>query len=328
MHTIILTGQNVSCGVPQGSVLGPVLFSLYTTQLGRVIDRYGLGRQLFADDSGLYDSFSPERNSITNSVERIESCCRDIKSWMSANMLKLNEGKTEAILCGPQNKRPDLNSVTVCDAVIPFSSTIRDLGLHLDRGVTLEDHISAVVKGCYFHLRSLGKLRPSLTVKAATAIAVALVLSRLDYCNSCLWGLPDQQLKRLQMVMNTAARIVTRTKRNDHITPVLKELHWLPVKQRIDHKVLSLVYKCVNGTAPVYLQDIVQQHAPQRQLRSASQSRLRIPSFDENRKKSLGFRAFRNAAPKLWNILPQSLKNSPSTTTFKKRLKTHLFSNL
>ena len=108
---------------------------------------------------------------------------------------------------------------------------VRDLGLILDNHLTLRKHVSSIVRICHFHLRTLSKLRPFLTRQAANSIAVALVLSRLDYCNSCLWGLPGRELKRLQLVQNTAARIVTRTKKHDHITPVLRDLHWLPFKK-------------------------------------------------------------------------------------------------
>jgi hypothetical protein len=328
VNTAASDAMRLTCGVPQGSVLGPVLFSLYTTELGRIIERHGLGRQLFADDSGLYDSFSPDDVSAVETAMKFERCCCEVKAWMTSNMLKLNEEKTEAILCGPKSKKVSvsLSNISVGQAVIPFSSTIRDLGIMIDANLTMEDHVSSVVRGCFFHLRSLGKLRNALTLKAATTIAVALVISRLDYANSCLWGLPDQQLDRLQRVLNTAARIVTRTKKRDHISPVLRQLHWLPVRKRIDHKVLSLCYKCMyEPTSPQYLRDIVPAHNPPRHLRSSSQSMLSVPSVDGHRKRRLGHRAFSQCGPALWNALPQDIRELQSLDCFKRSLKTFLF---
>ena len=177
----------------------------------------------------------------------------------------------------------------------------------------------------FFPLHALGQLRPQLNKRTAKTVAVSLIQSRLDYCNSCLWGLPQNQIQRLQKVQNTAARIVSLAKKSDHITPILKDLHWLPVDKRIDHKLLSLTYSCMDGTAPPYLQELIQKQTSSRGLRSSSQSLLRVPSLDGHKKKSLGVRSFESAAPKLWNSLPQKLRESDNKTTFKRHLKTFLF---
>ena len=186
-------------------------------------------------------------------------------------------------------------------------------------------HINSIVKSCYFHLRRLGQIRPLLTQEAANSIAVSTVISRIDYCNSVFWGLSDKDIDILQKLQNRAARIVTRTKLRDHITPVLSSLHWLPVKRRIEYKVLCLAYSCVNGSAPEYLIETIPRHAPSRSLRSASQINLRLPSVDETNKATYGGRAFQNSAPLLWNDLPRSLKESENIQIFRNRLKTYLF---
>ena len=205
------------------------------------------------------------------------------------------------------------------------SGKVRDLGLIIDSGLTFHDHISTVVKTCFFHLRTLGKLRPQITQTAAKSIAVGLILSRLDYCNSCLWSVPAYELDRLQLVQNTAARIVTRTKKSQHITPVLTELHWLPIEKRIDYKVISLAYKCFKGLAPQYLCTLVPVYVPARPLRSSSQSKLSSASEVGPRLKRVGDRAFTFAAPALWNALPQCMREIDSLQVFQKILKTHLF---
>ena len=317
----------LTCGVPQGSVLGPVLFSFYTSQLGQIIERHGVCRKLFADDTELYKSFRPDPVSAANAVQAIEACCVEVKAWMSSNKLKLNDDKTEAILCGSETslKKVTLESITVGVSEIPLSTTVRDLGLILDRSLSMVPHINKVVKTCFLHLRALGQLRPHLNRKTANTVAVSLIQSRLDYCNSCLWGLPQSQLQRLQRVQNTAARIVARSKKSDHITPLLRDLHWLTVLKRIDHKLLSLTYGCFDSTAPSYLQELIPKHVPTRGLRSSSQSRLRVPSIEGHRKKSLGARSFECAAPQLWNSLPLALREATSRESFKRQLKTFLF---
>ena len=231
-----------------------------------------------------------------------------MKSWMSANKLKLNDDKTEAILCGSDSnlRKVDIPSIKVGASDIILANTVRDLGFIIDNKLTIASHISTVVRACSFHLRALGQLRPLIDKQTANAIAVAIIQSRRDYCNSCLWGVPKNQLERLQKVQNTAARFVSGVKKYDHIS----ELHWLPVTKRIDHKILSLAYECVDGTAPSYLREIVPKHVPLRMLRSSTQSFLRVPRLDGHRKKTLGVRSFESVSLSLWNSLPETLKKT------------------
>ena len=151
----------------------------------------------------------------------------------------------------------------------------------------------------------------------------AFITARLDYCNSILYGLPKRLIQRLQRIQNTAARLVTRTNRDDHITPVLKGLHWLPVQERIMFKILLLTYKTIHGSAPSYLSVLVSSYTPSRSLRSSSKNLCR-------RKTKLlqyGGRSFFSAAPKLWNELPDSVRKCESLDVFKSALKKHLFCN-
>ena len=190
---------------------------MYTSQLGRIIENKGLSRKLYADDTQLYRSFHPDPSACAAAVNAV-------KAWMTANKLKLNDDKTEAILCGSDSnlRKVDISSIRVGTSVIKLSNTVRDLGFIIDSKLTMGSHISTVVKACSCHLRALGQLRPLINRETANAIAVAMILSRLDYCNSCLWGLPQNQLHRLQKVRNNAARIVSNVRKHDHITPVLR----------------------------------------------------------------------------------------------------------
>ena len=325
----LATSHEISftCGVPQGSVLGPILFSLYTRQLGNLIEGHNVSRKLFADDTQLYKSFHPDGASMDLAVKDVEECCRNIKTWMTQNRLKLNDEKTEVILCGSETSRQkvSLDSIQVGSSQIEISTVVRDLGLLVDSNLTMVPHVSSVVKSCYFHLRTLGQLRPQLNRKTANAVAVSLIQSRLDFCNGCLLGLPQLQVQRLQKVQNTAARIVTKSRKSDHITPVLRDLHWLPVQKRLEYKALPLVFACMEGSAPEYLCDLIPRHIPSRGLRSAGRSLLQVPSRERHRRKTLGARSFESVAPALWNSLPQSLRECGSRDSFRRQLKTHLF---
>ena len=177
-------------------------------------------------------------------------------------------------------------------------------------------------RSSYLQLQKLGQIRDMLTQEAAEIMVHAFITSRLDYCNSLLYGLPASVITKLQMIQNWAARIVTRTRKFAHIPPVLKTLHWLPIEQRVAFKVLTLTYRALHNQAPVYLQKLVAPHTPRRHLRSADRSLLVIPS---SRLKSYGDRRFAHAAPTLWNSLPQRIREAQSLAQFKKLLKSRLF---
>ena len=153
----------------------------------------------------------------------------------------------------------DLNSlsVNVGDSQIVPSVKVRNLGVILDQALTFDDHISAICQSVHFHIRNIGKVRKLLSFDACASLIHALIGSRLDYCNSILYNLPDSKISRLQRVQNQAVRILTRSPRRKHITPVLKQLHWLKVRERIRYKILILTHKAFYGNAPPYLCSLV-----------------------------------------------------------------------
>jgi len=243
---------------------------------------------------------------------------------MVHHKLKLNDDKSEFIVISSPHNKKEVNSINIKigDEVLSASSNVRDLGVVIDSVFNMDAHVTSICKSCYFHLRNIGAIRPYLDSHSASQIIHAFITSRLDYCNSLLFGLSDKSLNRLRKVQNTAVRIVTLCKRNDHITPYLKELHWLPVHLRIDFKILLITYKILNGLAPEYLCTLVKLYAPPRELRSGSQYLLEpILSHSVN----YGDRAFSIAAPHLWNNLPLNIRTSETLSVFKTKLKTHLF---
>ncbi len=162
-----------------------------------------------------------------------------------------------------------------------------------------------------------------LPVSDTEKLVHAFMTSRLDYCNALLGGCPASSINKLQVVQNAAARVLTRSRKYDHITPILQSLHWLPIKFRISYKILLLAYKALNGLAPAYLTSLLSRYNPSRSLRSQNSGLLVVPRIAKSTK---GGRAFSYLAPKLWNSLPDNIRGSDTLSLFKSRLKTHLFS--
>ena len=151
------------------------------------------------------------------------------------------------------------------------------------------------------------------------------MLSRIDHLNSLLCGLPSTTIDRIQRIQNICARIVTRCGYRDHITPILKGLHWLPVHLRIVYKVCLLTFRALREGQPKYLADLLEVKRSDHNLRSSSDTLLLKVPF--TRTKIYGDRSFAATAPKLWNILPKNVRHSENINTFKRALKTHLFAS-
>ena len=207
----------------------------------------------------------------------------------------------------------------VGDDIIAPSASVRDLGIYLDCDVSMRTHVSKVVSSCFAVLRRLRSIRSSVTRPVFVSLVVSLVLSRLDYGNATLvTGITDRLMDRLRSVLNASARLIYASRRTEHVTPLLRDLHWLRYPDRIDYKLAVLVYRCLHGLAPSYLAaefTRVSEIESRRNLRSASTANLVVPRFQ---RKTLGGRAFPVAAAQAWNSLPSHVTSSSSLASFKR----------
>ena len=245
---------------------------------------------------------------------------------MTLNKLQLNDSKTECLLVRPQrlsSQHSLPSSISVGQSDVLFAQSARNLGVTVDCHLTLSDHVQNTCKSAYIHLRQISAVRHLLTQDATKTLICSLVLSRLDYCNSLLAGSPKYLTDKLQRVQNSAARLIFKAKKSDHVTPLLQSLQWLPVPARIQYKIACMCFNSLTECAPQYLSDLLHVYSPSRQLRSASDTRIfKLPLV---KTKSFGQRSFSYQAPLIWNNLPHSVRYANSPTAFRTSLKTHLF---
>ena len=232
----------------------------------------------------------------------------------------MNSAKTEFVIFGSRHhlSKCDINHLQVSDAAVERGNSFKYLGVWMDDHLSFKKHITAKCKVAMYNIQRIKHIREYLTQEACAVLVSSLVLSHLDYANSLLFGLPDCDILRLQRVQNAAAKLILRKERRDSATACLKELHWLPIRLRINHKILTIIFKCLKGLAPKYLQNLINKKTPSRTgLRSENPHQLSEP---RTLKKTFAARSFSVAGPVIWNNLPDNVVQATDVNDFKQKL--------
>ena len=309
-------------GVPQGSVLGPILFCIYTIELSYILRKHNVKFKLFADDTQFYLTV----NDINETVRSITTIITEIKNWMNYKKLKLNEDKTECLLIGKKSKLLALNirNINLMGNKVKITEQIKSLGVIFDETLSFNAQINQATRTAGYHLRNIAFIKKYLDESLITKLVHNFVLSRLDYCNSLYYGLPNYQLKKLQNIQNRAARLIKGTSTRDRITPVLIDLHWLPIKARITFKICTLAFQALKFNKPQYLRNTLKEFKPSTNI--TLRHALEPLRLEQQRSLSkLGDRAFERCVPTLMNNIPKDIKQCDDVKIFKRKLKTHIF---
>ena len=269
--------------------------------IGSIVRHHDIDFHIFGNDTQLYVSFDLSNPNVA--LDLMNVCISDLRIWMIRNQLKINDLKIEFLIITSsflKQSYDDLN-IMVGDSNIVSSNSAHNLGMIFNKYIKLDYHISSVCKSTYFHLRNIGGIRNILSNDTYAQLIHSLVTVRLDYCNSIMYGLPDNSLYRLQKIQNTAARILARLPRFYHISATLVDLHWLPIRYRITFKMCILTYQAYHRTAPSYLCDLIVPYFNTRSLRSNDKCLIKPCN---PRLRSYGERCFKYAGPQEWNKLP------------------------
>ena len=299
--------------------------SLYRTspRCNTAVGSHGLESMFYADDVQIYIAINDPKHSV-DLVEVLRGCINDVFAWNTKNMFKCNPTKTEILhFTSHFNRQASVfETLLLANTPVKVKTKAKNFGVIFDKTLSFAEHINKMCKKARYALRSFGCIRKYLPFDGWKTLVNSFVISRLDYCNSLLYDIPEYQRDKLQRIQNTAARMITGARSSDYITPILKSLHWLPVEVRINFKIVLITYKILNGQSAGYLEPLIKEYHPPRALRSSSRSVLCTPAV---KSKTYGGRAFSILAPQLWNAIPGYVKNAESVVSFKTKLKTLLF---
>ena len=304
------------------------IYAVFSSKLLEIIKHHFPTVHCYADDTQVYISFSP--NDMLGQLtagKLLESCIADIRAWMFNENLTLNDEKTEFLIIGtPQQlEKVAITHIRVGNTNIYPVPVARNLRSWFDYKLSMTNHITKICASSFFYLYNIRRIWKYLTKKSAESLIHAFISSRLDYCNSLLYGLPNCSLIKLQRVQNACARLTFNEGRYCRITPLLVKLHWLPVQSRIVFKILLLTFKILHGTAPSYLESLISLKPQSRYNLRCSRDTLLLKQPTFIAKVTLNDRSFTCAAPKLWNALPFEVRHAKSLDIFKTKSKSHPF---
>ena len=306
-------------GVPQGTVLGPVLFNVYVRPLYQHAEMIKINIFGYSDDHQLLQTFLPTLQHKALGQD-ISYCLEHISKWMNDSFLCINKSKTKIMVMATpaMRKNIDIEGTFVNNECIRFVDSAKNLGVLLDNELAFNKQINRIVKNCYYTIGKISRIKRLLTHEQLCTLVCSLVFSQLDYCNSLYYHIDTTSLIKLQSVQNCAARLVVKTGTDYQLTnDLFLKLHWLKIRERVYFKILLFVHKCLLHKGPSSLCIMFSY--------SSSERTLKLNETKSN--SSYGDRAFSHCGPKLWNILPPVIREEPETNIFKKKLKSFLMTN-
>ena len=306
-------------GVPQGSVVGPFLFNIYVRGLMRLMEQEGFIAHGYADDHQFLFTFHID---FQATVVRwtIPGALDLISEWMNRYFLKLNPSKTQVIVFHPDSKFSDIafSQLLLSDGSrVQMSDQVYNLGVILDSTMSFSPHISSSISQGYGLIRNIAGIRKYISREHLKTLVNSIIIAKFDNCNALLPGISAYELGRLRKFQNACARLIYNKKRGDHVSGLLKELHWLPCETRTYFKIVCYVFKCLHGIAPTYLSELLV-------VKQRQDLTLNIPRTLTG----YGDRAFSCVGPRLWNSLPVNIRLVNSLDSFKAKVKHYFFNSL
>ena len=318
IHSEYSDSIEVPCGTPQGSVLGPPLFNTNVRSQPKVFQHCKFNTSSFADDSNGRRTFalSFQFHIVKHEVVK---CLKLIVEWSHSHFMKINPDKTEILLFYPPELHNEvlIRGVLFDDQCIRFSDCVKNVGVYLDKNLSMNIHINHVTSFCYKILKDIGSIKKNLEKDHLECLVHSVVSSILDYCNSLFLGLSKENLFKLQKVQNAAARLILGKRRRDSAREALRNLHWLNIESRVVFKTILLVFKVLRGTCP----ENIKLSYKSFNGRQDDFLLLNTPTF----KTKYGKRIFEYNGSRLWNALPYQMRVEEDVVQFKKNLKTMLF---